>query len=192
MGYRDEVYRKLIHIGSAVIPVAYLFFLDRQAILWILGPATGAILVGEILRMKYPFFTRLYKVIFGKFVREEEDRMPTAATFSLLGALSTVYVFEKNVAVFALLVVSLGDATAALVGRKWGKTPLLGKSVEGTGTFLFVALMLAIFLPGLPRTPALAGAIFATVVELLPSPVNDNLMVPLATATSLSLIHLIS
>ena len=46
-------------------------------------------------------------------------------------------------------------------------------------------------LPGLFRLGAIVAAIVATLVELLPSPIDDNLMIPISIATTLSLFHLI-
>ena len=57
-----------------------------------------------------------------------------------------------------------------------GNHPLFEKTVEGTVTFLIVALALAFFLPNLPRAGAVAAAGIATIAEVLPSPINDNLI----------------
>ena len=192
MDYRNEVYRKLIHYALATIPICYFFFFDRTTILWILGVMTGSIIIGEILRMRFVFFRRLYKLILGKVVRIKEDHTFTGATFSLLGTFITILIFEKYVAMFAVLVLALADSTAALVGRKLGRIPFLGKTVEGTGAFLLIAILLAMFSPELPRTGALLGALIATIVELLPSPMNDNIMIPLSAAITLSMVNLVT
>lgn len=192
MDFRNEVYRKLIHYAIAMIPICYFFFFDRTTILWILGVLTGSIIIGEILRMRFVFFRRLYKLILGKVVRKNEDHTFTGATFSLLGTFITILIFEKYVAIFAVLVLALADSTAALVGRKLGRIPCLGKTVEGTGAFLLIAILLAMFIPELPRTGALLGALVATIVELLPSPMNDNIMIPLSAAITLSMVNLVT
>ncbi|MFQ6615454.1 MAG: diacylglycerol/polyprenol kinase family protein [Fidelibacterota bacterium] len=189
--YVNEIYRKLMHISSAAIPLAYVWLLDREQLVWILGVASIVVFVGEVLRMKIPFFMLLYRKLFGMFVRDEENDSFTALTFSLIGALLTVFLFEKMVAVYALLVMALADSVAALVGLRWGRTPLFDKTVQGTVTFLVIALILAFATPGIPRIPAAVAAAVATVVELFPSPLNDNLLVPLTTAVTLTLTHLV-
>ncbi len=88
------------------------------------------------------------------------------------------------------LILSLSDSTAALVGRKWGSISLLGKSVQGTVTFLTVSITIALLVPGIPRIEAITAAIFTTVVELVPSPVNDNLLIPMSAGITLSLMRL--
>jgi len=153
---------------------------------------TGFFIVCEIVRMRIPFFGHLFKLVLGSMLRDNEDHNFTGATFSFLGVFVTILIFEKNVAVFATLVLAFADSIAALVGRKWGKIPFLGKTVEGTIAFLFTAILLAAIVPDLPRTGALLGAVIATVVELFPIPVNDNLMIPLSVAITLSMVNLIS
>ena len=135
---------------------------------------------------------RFFKLIFSPVVRESEDHTITGATMVFIAGFLTVLIFEKPVAIFAMLILSLADATAALIGRKWGNHSLFEKTVEGTMTFLLVALALAFLLPDLPRAGAVTAAGIATIAEVLPSPIDDNLIVPLSAATTISFFYLIA
>jgi len=188
--YKHEIIRKLIHYGSTIFPLSYLYFFTRLEMLFLLGGFVLIMIVLEILRMYLPFFTHIYEVIFSKIVRVEESEKFTGATYSFLGAFIAILIFEKEVAIFAMLILSLSDSTAALVGRKWGSISLLGKSVQGTVTFLIVSITIALLVPGIPRIEAITAAIFTTVVELVPSPVNDNLLIPMSAGITLSLMRL--
>ncbi|MDP6296090.1 MAG: hypothetical protein QF674_06745 [Candidatus Marinimicrobia bacterium] len=192
MNYRNEVYRKMIHFGSAVFPISYYYSLSREQMLWLLGGLSALFLVGELLRMNVGPFKRFFKLIFSAVVRESEDHTITGATTVFIAGFLTVLIFERPVAIFAMLILSLADATAALIGRKWGNHSLFEKSVEGTMTFLIVALALAFLLPDLPRAGAVAAAGIATIAEVLPSPIDDNLIVPLSAATTISFFYLIA
>jgi len=192
MNYRNEVYRKMIHFGSAVFPISYYYSLSREQMLWLLGGLSALFLFGELLRMNVEPFKRFFKLIFSAVVRESEDHTITGATTVFIAGFLTVLIFERPVAIFAMLILSLADATAALIGRKWGNHSLFEKSVEGTMTFLIVALALAFLLPDLPRAGAVAAAGIATVAEVLPSPIDDNLIVPLSAATTISFFYLIA
>ena len=192
MNYRNEVYRKMIHFGSAGFPVFYYYSLSREQMLWLLGGLSALFLFGELLRMNVEPFKRFFKLIFSAVVRESEDHTITGATTVFIAGFLTVLIFERPVAIFAMLILSLADATAALIGRKWGNHSLFEKSVEGTMTFLIVALALAFLLPDLPRAGAVAAAGIATVAEVLPSPIDDNLIVPLSAATTISFFYLIA
>ena len=192
MNYRNEVYRKMIHFGSAIFPIFYYYSLSREQMLWLLGGLSALFLFGELLRMNVGPFKRFFKLIFSAVVRESEDHTITGATTVFIAGFLTVLIFERPVAIFAMLILSLADATAALIGRKWGNHSLFEKSVEGTMTFLIVALALAFLLPDLPRAGAVAAAGIATIAEVLPSPIDDNLIVPLSAATTISFFYLIA
>ena len=191
MNYRNEVYRKMIHFGSAVFPISYYYSLSREQMLWLLGGLSTLFLFGELLRMNVEPFKRFFKLIFSAVVRESEDHTITGATTVFIAGFLTVMIFERPLAIFAMLILSLADATAALIGRKWGNHSLFEKSVEGTMTFLIVAMALAFLLPDLPRFGAVAAAGIATIAEVLPSPIDDNLIVPLSAATTISFFYLI-
>ena len=192
MNYRNEVYRKMIHFGSAFFPISYYYFLSREQMLWLLGGLSALFLFGELLRMNFGPLKRFFKFIFSAIVRESEDHTITGATTVFIAGFLTVLIFEKPVAIFAMLILSLADATAALIGRKWGNHSLFEKTVEGTMTFLLVALALAFLLPDLPRAGAVTAAGIATIAEVLPSPIDDNLIVPLSAATTISFFYLIA
>ena len=192
MNYRNEVYRKMIHFGSAVFPISYYYSLSREQMLWLLGGLSALFLIGELLRMNVGSFKRFFRLIFSTIVRDSEDYTITGATTVFIAGFLTVLIFERPVAIFAMLILSLADATAALIGRKWGNHSLFEKSVEGTMTFLIVALALAFLLPDLPRAGAVAAAGIATIAEVLPSPIDDNLIVPLSAATTISFFYLIA
>ena len=191
MNYRHEVYRKMIHFGSAVFPISYYYSLSREQMLWLLGGLSALFLIGELLRMNVGSFKRFFRLIFSAILRDSEDHTITGATTVFIAGFLTVLIFERPVAIFAMLILSLADATAALIGRKWGNHSLFEKSVEGTMTFLIVALALALLLPDLPRAGAVAAAGIATIAEVLPSPIDDNLIVPLSAATTISFFYLI-
>ena len=192
MNYRNEIYRKMIHFGSAVFPISYYYSLSREQMLWLLGGLSTLFLFGELLRMNVEPFKRFFKLIFSAVVRESEDHTITGATTVFIAGFLTILIFEKPVAIFSMLILSLADATAALIGRKWGNHSLFEKTVEGTMTFLIVALALAFLLPDLPRAGAVAAAGIATIAEVLPSPIDDNLIVPLSAATTISFFYLIA
>ena len=192
MNYRNEVYRKMIHFGSAVFPISYYYSLSREQMLWLLGGLSALFLIGELLRMNVGSFKRFFRLIFSAIVRDSENHTITGATTVFIAGFLTVLIFERPVAIFAMLILSLADATAALIGRKWGNHSLFEKSVEGTMTFLIVALALAFLLPDLPRAGAVAAAGIATIAEVLPSPIDDNLIVPLSAATTISFFYLIA
>tara|TARA_B100000029_G_scaffold516539_1_gene630689 strand:- start:23430 stop:24008 length:579 start_codon:yes stop_codon:yes gene_type:complete len=191
MNYKRELIRKLIHFGSSIFPLLYYTFFSRVEMLWLLGALSVIFLVAEILRMNLLTFKNLFKIFFGPIVRASESNKLTGATSIFISSFLTILIFEKSIAIFAILTLSLADATAALIGKKWGKKIIYDKTIEGTATFFVVAISLATLLPDLYRLGSIMAAIVATIIELFPSPVDDNLMIPLSVATTLSFFHLI-
>ncbi len=105
--------------------------------------------------------------------------------------------FPVDVAVVAFCIFMLGDAAAALVGRKFGRTHWgrAGCTLEGSMAFLAVGLAAAVLIaaPGLGIAPfslsytaLVSGTVAATILEAMPLPFNDNIAAPLGTALVLS------
>ncbi len=185
--FRTELSRKVFHLSSAGIAIAYLLF-DRAFMLWGLAICLGIAVVVETLRYLHPGFRALFSRTVGFMVREAEWGRLTGSTYVLLGALLAVALFpSKNVVIGVLLVLSVSDSAASLIGMRFGRIRFLGKSLEGSLAFLVTAaVILGLALPATPVV-ALIAAVVATVVEALPSlklgrvELNDNVMVPLLT-----------
>jgi dolichol kinase len=83
----------------------------------------------------------------------------------------------------------LGDASAALVGKRFGRhRTSWGKSWEGFAAALSVNLAIGLLLPGIPVPAALLGALAGAVLEFLPLPFDDNLRVTLGGAAAIWLL----
>ena len=79
---------------------------------------------------------------------------------------------------------SLGDATAGLVGEKFGKTKFYNKTIEGSIAGLIVCLLSGYFVHlTLPLVVVFSGAFAAMFIELMPISIDDNLSVPLFAGT---------
>ena len=173
-----ELLRKSIHLSGLVLPVIYLF-LDRRPMLILMGGLTGFALAVELVKWCSPHFGKFFFRIFKPLLRTHERKgAMTGATYYLISAFLCILLFYKMVAIVCIFFMILGDMAAALVGKKWGRTKLLGpKSLEGSAACFIVCV--AIALVKLNPTMAIIGALVATLVELIPFPIDDNLTVPL-------------
>ena len=193
--YRGEIWRKALHLLSLCIPVG-LLILGRPTALYILLPVAGIFVVSEVLRSRSQAVRDLIWKGFGFMMRAEEIPQAPAplrfngATWVLLGACVVVALFEPPVAAAAMVIGLIGDAAAALAGRRFGKHPLgmRGKSIEGTIAFVVAALAAVAFVPGLAPLGVGTAVIVAALVEGFGTPVNDNLAVPLAAGIVLTLL----
>ena len=86
-----------------------------------------------------------------------------------------------DIAVFALLIMTVSDAVAALVGSYFGKRKIFNKTFEGTLAGIIVGILLCFLVPTIPVMIAVIGVIAGMSVELLPLRLNDNLSIPLVS-----------
>ena len=63
----------------------------------------------------------------------------SGASWVIIGAAATLFIFNENTAIIGLLVLSIADSVAAIVGIKLGKTQLFSKSLEGSMAFFAAA-----------------------------------------------------
>ena len=85
----------------------------------------------------------------------------------------------------------LGDGFAALVGKAYGRTRFFGKSLEGTVACLLACLAWAAYMSltgHLDFRVAAAGVVVASLVELLPIPLDDNLGITLFAGYTMKLL----
>lgn len=174
-----ELLRKSIHLSGFILPVIYYIFLDRPTMLVLVGILVGLALIGELLKWCSPRFEEYFFRRFKSLLRGHERKGAIiGATYYLIGTFLCIFFFGKTVAVVCLFFMVFGDLAAALVGRMWGRTKLFGgKSLEGSAACFIVCAVVGLL--KLNPVVAVIGALVATLVELLPAPVDDNLTVPL-------------
>lgn len=176
--------RKLIHLAGSAFPLLYLFA-SREIVL---SAATIALLITVLVewgRQQSVPLERLFEWLIGPALREGEERKPTTGTWSMLGILISVLLLAREIAIPAMFYAQLGDPAAEIVGRRWGRHRVSsGKSLEGSvGCFMTCAAVGLVCSRLVPLGPGVAvlGALVATVVELFPLPLGDNLlMAPLS------------
>lgn len=192
----DELRRKAVHLAAIGIPIAY-YFVPRTLSTRILLGVFLVLLFIDLVRLQTPRVRWLISRFLGDILRGHESRDLLASTYMVLASLLTLYIVpQKQVAIAALAFMVVGDTSAALVGRRWGRIRYFGKSLEGS-LACFVACVLAgavvlqipppaeHALPALTWSVMLAGAFFATVFEALPIPLDDNFSVPLAAGIAM-------
>lgn len=181
-----ELRRKLVHLATLVIPMGYAFTSDRT-VLTFLVPFFLLYLTVDLLRQIHPGLAGLFRRYFFKRVlREKEEFALMGSTYFLFSSILTILLFPKPVAIASLLILILSDTAAALVGRGFGRWPLFGKTIEGSLAFLISSLLIIWIYPGLDRLWGSLAALGATLAELLPLPLDDNLTIPLVAGALMS------
>lgn len=101
----------------------------------------------------------------------------------------TLLLLPEPINYASITIFALGDGTATLFGRKLGKKVFpfnKSKRIEGTFFGFIFALLGALFLVN--PLAALIGAAVGMFMEALPSPISDNLTIPLASGLALMLL----
>jgi dolichol kinase len=200
INYKDELVRKLIHLFSLSIPIIYYFIPRANAIL-ILSILTGLALFIDLGRYLSPTFGNVFYNFFGFLLRKHEvdasKRNLNGATYVLMSALICVIIFPKIIFVTAFSVLIISDSVAALVGRKFGKTKFLSKSLEGTLAFFISAIIVILFTPKLTgnTTEYLIGffaALIGGIVENISFGfADDNLLIPISIGLTMWCFYLL-
>lgn len=195
--YTSELGRKALHIAALVIPGWILFF-GKPVALWTFGGLLLVVLIADVSRHRVRWVHRAVYKGFGGLMRDKE--VPefgghialNGATWMLIGTVICLLVFPGEIAAIAMAIVISGDAAAAVIGRRWGRTRFGSspKTLEGSFAFVVVGwiigLCFVVFSGFSINFGILLGiVVLAAIVEALPIPVNDNLYAPLITGALL-------
>ena len=197
MAHAGEVLRKSVHLGSVVIPVAAVF-VDKQILVPVLLAVAVTLLIVDVLKVKNKPFKRFFLAVFGKMLREREvEGGMTASTIVVASSALTLLLFRTEIAITALVFLSVGDSFAALIGRHFGTIKLVGeRTLEGSLAALNACLFASVILISLnpllgwklSSIALLAGSVAAALAELLNLPLDDNLRIPIIAGTVMELI----
>lgn len=189
ISYKQELYRKGIHLFSLVIPLGYLL-LTKEIALSLLVPITITAVVIDLLSKRRNIINQLIYGYFGRLLRPHESKkfVLNGASWVLISAGICILLFPKIIMITAFSVLIISDIFAALIGRKYGRIKIFNKTLEGTAAFIgsaFIVCMIIGYLTLAPLTYyyiAFAASIVGGIVEAGSKElgVDDNLSIPLS------------
>ena len=184
----QELRRKSIHLLGLIFPILYVFTTQHTATIAV-GAFLAIALGVELLKVLLPAFRGIFVRIFSPMLRSQERRGGlTGATYYLIGSFLCILFFDKTLAIVCLCFLTLGDLFAALIGKQWGRIKLFSrKSLEGSLACFIVCTAVALLI-GLHPIVAIVGALVATLIELLPTGVDDNVTIPLISGLAMHLL----
>lgn len=183
---KSEIKRKIFHFLSLLYLLGYIF-LERGLILKILMTAMAFVTLIEFGRFFSPDLNLRIVKLFRGIHRAKEFYQPSGIFWTLLSSLLTMGLFyKKEIVVCSMGYLIFGDTASALIGTMYGRHRVLNKSLEGSIAFFCVSLLISFLL--FNPLVAIASSIFATIIELLPLPYNDNFWIPILSAVFLTLI----
>jgi dolichol kinase len=183
----SEAQRKALHLLFIGLPLLLLYEplpwpRGKVEWRWCLIVLALAAMTIDLLRIHDHRAARFFKTFFGELIREHEEFNLLGSTYLLIAALLAIEIFPQRIAAAALGFTVLGDGVAALVGKGWGRSRFFQKSLEGAAGGLVACMAWAVWVAGsglLPWPIVITGAVVASLIELLPIPLDDNLAVTL-------------
>ena len=192
------------HVLSALGALLLLeLVLSRVGTLWVTGIFAGTFWFLETGRaVSAKMNDRLMRVrFFQLIIHPHEHHRVNSATWYATALFVLAVLSPPLASATALAVLGLGDPAAGLVGRRWGKHPLVGgRTLEGSLAFVaggtVAALVVLLAWHSVAAWPlllvvAVVAAIAGAAAEVFSRRIDDNLVVPLAAALAASLAALL-
>ncbi len=193
--YKEELIRKLIHLTSLWIPISYLYC-STAVMLKILFPLMIIAIAIDCVRKFSSKINGLVNKLLGKIMRQDERESTSfsGATYLLMSSVLTIAFFEKEIAIFALTILMISDSCAALIGRRFGRIKIIGKTVEGSFSFILSALLIYFYFVScwefeLHFKISLVAILVGSITELFAKKLclDDNFAIPIAISLALTL-----
>lgn len=183
-----DLLRESIHASGIFMPILAIHF-GLPLVALFISLMVVCYTVSEFSRIKginVPFFSTVTRRAASQ---SELCEFALAPVYFAFGILLTLLLFPAPASYAAIAIFTFGDSTASLIGGTISKKPMpfnRSKTLEGSlGGFFFAFLGGLVFVsPWI----ALVGAAIGMTVEFLPLPINDNLLIPIATALALMFI----
>lgn len=190
----SELGRKILHImiGTGALALLINNIITPLIIFIILMICIALSLLS--LRFKIPGISFLLE----KFEREEEKtKLPGRGLIvSIVGSLMALQLFERNIALAAIIILTFGDSTSYLIGKAFGKTKSFidkRKNIEGhLAGFIFASFFAMFFVnPLLAIAGSLVAMLFESIIiEIQKIELDDNLIIPLTAGTTMFVIKM--
>lgn len=187
-----ELKRKILHILVGIIGIILLTYDIFNSLIIFILLIFGIFLSLLSLKYKIP----LVNYFLRNFDREEDIKnLPgRGMIFSFVGALLALQLFQRNIALASITILTFSDSISYIVGKYFGKTSSLldsRKNIEGSlAGFLVSSILVSFFVP---FYLAISGSLIAMLFELLTIKIqelkiDDNLIIPLSSGTAMFLI----
>jgi HAD superfamily phosphoserine phosphatase-like hydrolase len=185
---RNDLIREAIHISGVFVPFVCIL-LDCHLVALLILIVTLLYIASELVRLRgtnVPVFSTL---TWRAAIKPELYEFVTAPIIFAIAIIVSLILFPTPINYASIAILALGDGFANLFGKKFGRTTFpfnKGKQVEGSiFGFLFAFIGALAFVN---PTPALIASAVGMLVESLPTPVSDNLTVPIASGLVLTVI----
>jgi len=178
---KRDLLRENIHIAGFLVAFFTMHLgLDHFWVVFTIFMVTLVYIISELARMLGINIPIMSTITRNAALQPEVYEFVTPPIFFALGVMLALLLFPAPISYASIAVFTLGDSFATVFGKTVGKHVFpynKGKKVEGTISGFFFALLGALVFADPLR--ALLGAAVAMIIETLPTPINDNITIPL-------------
>lgn len=181
LSYNNEVYRKIIHLGSLLFPILYFFF-NYNFFLVFISTTTIFML---ILNANYYNIINTFpeKININFIIRKNEQRSFWSASLMIISFLLITLVFPKNIVILSMIITSVSDPIAALLGMKFGVIKLFhNKTLEGSCAFIISTFLITLFYFQTFNIMLFIICVLISLNELTTPMKYDNLTIPIVSS----------
>jgi dolichol kinase len=154
ISYKQELFRKMIHLSSLWMVCAIVFFRDNRLALGIFFAVCCIlnVILERLVVLKVPVITPIYSFFFKDMLRSEAKNAKWVISGSppvwAAAALATL-LFPAEAGASGLAIMLIADTAAALIGRKLGKHKTYNnKSIEGIIAFNLFGIICMVIISG--------------------------------------------
>ena len=181
LSFSNEIYRKIFHISSLIIPLIYIYTNFFNFIIFL----TISTMCMFIININYNMILRLInsKINLDFIIRDYEKKSLWSASYMILTFLLVSIIFPKNIAIISMILASVCDPLAGLFGQKYGKIKIIhNKTLEGTYIFIISAFLLVSLYLHTVSSYLLIICILIALTELITPMKYDNVTIPIASS----------
>lgn len=183
---KNDVVREIIHASGIAIPVLSSLIGVYPIVYFILF-VTAFYVISELSIMEKRSLPVISSITRHATTPEELYEFRAAPIFFAFGILLTLLLFPRPASNAAIVIFAVGDSTASIFGKMFGRHTLSfnkGKTLEGSLIGFVFAFSAAAFIVN--PFMAASGTALAMLIESLPLPINDNLILPIVTGAFLT------
>ena len=188
-----SVWRRIFHFFAASVTALLALVVPLHEYMLIIGGLALLSLAVDTGRLRMGAMNRFLLRIFNPLLKTAEEGEITGATYVLIAAFFAFYFYGAQVAIPVLLFLAVGDPVSALVGMRSPGPKFWGKSPVGSVAFVAVSLIAWAILVALGygawSWAIVITAFIAAGVEFMPTPVDDNLTIPMVSGAHLLLMR---
>ena len=188
----SELGRKIVHMLIGIVALLLLINNIVTPFIIFIILITGTLCSLISLKYRIPILS----FFLDNFERpEEKSKLPgRGIIFAVVGSLLALQLFERNIALASITILTFADPISHLIGKLFGKTKSFldkRKNIEGHIAGAIISALFAMFFvhPALAFVGALVAMLFeAIIIEIQKVKLDDNLIIPLSAGTAMFLI----